>query len=191
MNEIVPGVFVLLRSGGGGDFIVPVADGIMEKEGIRARACQKRWKELLRAQVLQYEYDKVVNTLTKHGSTRANPVNLKNWMSVRSIKTEFRNDFDAIMTTVGLEQDCATNWELMEIIDRAHRRAGHTIRSMLLEKVKTSDLSSLKRTGKMVFELDADAHISITAFQVKKVLDETMPVLPWRIGIPMPQTDDE
>lgn len=191
MNEIVPGVFVLLRSGGGGDFIVPVADGIMGKEGIRARACQKRWKELLRDQVLQYGYDKVVNTLTKHGSTRANPVNLRNWMSVRSIKTEFRNDFDAIMATVGLEQDCATNWELMEIIDRAHRRAGHTIRNMLLEKVKTSDLSSLKRTGKMVFELDADAQISITAFQVKKVLDETMPVLPWRIGIPMPQTDDE
>jgi hypothetical protein len=189
VNEIEPGIFVLLRTTGGGDFIVPVADQIMGQDGVRARQYQSKWKSLLRTKVVENGYDKVFEDLLKYGSTRANYVNVRNWMSDRSIKTEYKNDFDAILRLLSLEDEKDTYWELMEQIDRAHRKAGYIIAKMLLDKVKNSDLRNLKRTGKMDFELASENGISITAFQVKDISPDRIQVLPWQIGNPIKQGD--
>lgn len=187
VNEIEPGVYVLLRTTGGGDFIVPIADQIMGKDGIRAREYQRYWKKMLRQYVIEFGYKDTVEWLQKFGATRASIINVRNWMSERSIKTEFRNDFDGIMQLLKLESESDLYWNLMEQIDHAHRKAGHKIRQMLLDKVKNSDLRALKRTGKMDFELESEANISITAFQVRHISPDTIKVLPWQLGLPLKQ----
>lgn len=189
VNEIESGIFVLLRTTGGGDFIIPVADQIMGKEGVKARQYQREWKSLLRAKVIENGYEKVVDGLLEQGSTRANYGNVRNWMSERSIKTEYKNDFYAILRLLSLEEEKDSYWELMEQIDRAHRKAGHIIAKMLLDKVKNSDLRNLKRTGKMDFELTSENSISITAFQVKDISPDKIQVLPWQLGNPIRQGD--
>jgi hypothetical protein len=187
VNEIEPGIFVLLRTSGGGDFIVPVADQIMEESGKKAREHQRKWKSLLRSKVAENGYDTVAEALRTFGSTRANYINIRNWISDRNIKTEFRNDFDAILSLLDLKQDRDLYWNLMVQIDHAHRRAGHIIGKMLLNKVRDSDLRALKRTGKMDFELDTENQISITAFQVKDISPDKVKVMPWQLGTPIRQ----
>ena len=184
-DEIEANMFVLLRTSGGGDFIIPVADQIMGEKGVVARDYQHKWKSLLRSKIISVGYEKVISDLRKFGSIRANRINVHNWMSYNSIKTEYKEDFYAIMKFVDLEKEAEYSWGLMEIIDHAHRRAGHQIRSMLLDKVKKSDLSTLQRTGKMNFELVGEHSISITAFQIKEISPETIQVLPWQIGNPI------
>jgi hypothetical protein len=187
VNEIEPGIFVLLRTTGGGDFIVPVADQIMKEAGVKARECQRRWKYLLRSKVIDNGYEAVVTELRSHGSIRANHINIRNWMSDRNIKTESRNDFDAILKLLDLEQERELYWNLMMQIDHAHRKAGHMIGEMLVNRVKNSDLRVLKRTGKMDFELDGENQISITAFQIKDISPDKIQVLPWQLGTPIQQ----
>ncbi len=72
-------------------------------------------------------------------------------------------------------------------IDHPHRKAGHMIGEMLVNRVKNSDLRVLKRTGKMDFELDGENQISITAFQIKDISPDKIRVLPWQLGTPIQQ----
>jgi hypothetical protein len=181
-GEIEPGMYVLLRTGGGGDFIVPVADQSMGAKGKKARQYQKNWKKLLRSLVISEGSAKIVGRLLELGSVRANLNNLRNWMSERNIKTDAREDFDSIMKLVGLGSQSGEYWDEMERIDSAHRRAGFQIKQMLLDNVQKSDLKTLKRTGKMIFELAGESNISITAFQIMDIAPETMQVMPWQIG---------
>ena len=181
-SEIEPGMYVLLRTGGGGDFIVPVADQIMGEQGRKARQFQRTWKKLLRSIVISEGSSRVIKMLLDLGSVRANPNNLRNWMSERNIRTEAREDFDAIMKLISLEKESNDYWKTMEIIDSAHRRAGFQIKQMLLDQVQKSDLKTLKRTGKMVFELAGESNISITAFQIMDISPETMQIMPWQAG---------
>jgi len=183
-NDIKAGMFILLRTGGGGDYIVPVADQIMQDKATTARRIQKEWKTRLRERVRVLSYEQVIVQLSALGSIRANRTNIHNWMSERSIKPEFFSDFKAIMQLIGIEKDAEFYWEMMRLIDQAHLKAGMQIRRMLLEKVRASDLDTLRRTGIMEFSLPGEELVSITAFQVLDISSEVIPVAPWRIGDP-------
>ena len=185
--EIEPGIFVLIRTTGGGDFIIPVADQILGPLSEKARKCQREWKSLLRNKIVENGYDWTIKQLKTNGSPRANYMNVRNWMFDRSIKTEFREDFHAIMKLIGLEEESDANWNLMSMIDRAHRQAGRKIRSMLIDKVKNSDLRAIKKSGKIDFELEQESEISITAFQVREISSDIIKLPHWQIGNPIKQ----
>ncbi|MBE0427388.1 MAG: hypothetical protein IBX72_12200 [Nitrospirae bacterium] len=170
INNITANMFVLLRTGGGGDYILNIADQIMGKEAEGARMIQKLWKTRLRGEVESTSLLEVSLKLIDLGSTKANEVNVRNWMSYRSIRTSDYHDFAAIMQLVGLADRSKECWEVMGMIDTAHRKAGHHIRKLLLRKVIESDLDELQRIGKMDFELSEGG--SLTAFRVNDVYSE-------------------
>lgn len=174
VNNISPNIYVLLRTSGGGDYIINVADWIMGKEAEGARMLQRRWKTSLRKSVSTSSLLKVSLKLIDLGSSKANEVNVRNWMSYKSIKTWDYNDFAAIMQLVGLGDRAKECWEIMGMIDTAHRKAGHYIRKLLLKKVLESDLDELQRLGKMEFELSEVDSGSLTAFRVRNVSSEIM-----------------
>ena len=184
IREVQPGVFILLRTEGGGDYIVPVADRIMGTFKEKARSDQKRWKALLREYVKKVGISKALIDLRSLGSNRATNLNLAHWMSFRGIKTESYDDFLAIMKLIGLERDAKSYWDTMGRIRNAHTRAGFTIRSMLLDLVNKSDMNKLKHYGKMDFELAEQGAGSLSAFRVIEVAKETVEVIQWRIGEP-------
>jgi hypothetical protein len=183
--EIEPGIFILIRTTGGGDFIIPVADQIMGALSDEARKCQREWKSLLRDRIVENGYDSAIKQLKTYGSPRANYMNVRNWMFDRSIKTEFREDFHAIMKLIGWEDESESIWNMMSMIDRAHRHAGRRIRRMLIDKVKNSDLRALKKSGKIDFELEQESNISITAFQVREISPDVIKLPNWQIGNPI------
>jgi hypothetical protein len=184
IGEVTPGVFVLLRTGGGGDYVIPVANRIMGNDAPIAREFQKEWKKILRQKLKQSSYTEVMNQLIALGSIRASHQNIRNWISERSIKTDDFADFNAIMQFAGLGKDVQYYWEMMGEIDRAHLKAGMVIRRMLLEQVAKCDLAQLKRAGRMEFTLPGEDKISITAFQVRDISPQVVPVSPFRIGNP-------
>lgn len=184
VKDIKPGMFILVRIGGGGDYIVPVANKIMGSQAQPARECQKRWKELLRNYARRNGLLKTSIDLLDLGSDVANEVNVRNWMSPRSIRTQKYSDFLAIMKLVGLEDEAQEYWTIMKRINRAHHKAGFEIRNLLLEQVKDLNMEELQKWGKMDFKLSSDDEGGLTAFRVESVLAEIVEVSYSRIGQP-------
>jgi hypothetical protein len=181
--EIGPGSIVLLRSEGGGDLIVAVADAILGTAADPLRALQEAWKSRLRALVDERGVAGVVAELKLHGSSRANRSNLANWCSPRSLRTDDEQDFLAIMRAIGLEGEAAKYWTAMGRLDRAHRRAGREIREQLEEQARTADLTALEEEGRADFSLPQGGG-ALTAFRVEEVSPEVVAVPYQHLGDP-------
>ncbi|HYJ89186.1 MAG TPA: hypothetical protein VEW46_24185 [Pyrinomonadaceae bacterium] len=166
VSSIEPGMFVLLREVGGGDYIVPVADTILGQQASNARGLQRHWKSKLRDAVQSSSSYTVSMQLKSHGSVRANEGNVRNWMSARNIRTDDERDFTAIMRFVGLGEETAKYWKNAALIDRAHRQAGGHIRKLLLRQVLKADLRDLERLGRMRFELSESGGGQMIALRV-------------------------
>ena len=171
VREVAEGVFILLRTEGGGNYVVDMANHLLGKRAFPARAKQERWKQELREAVAARGADAVVTELKRRGSPRANTSNLRNWQSPRSIRTQDRADFDAILSLGGLDDQRDDFWQTMDLIDRAHSRAGQEIRRRLLAEVRQADRGELIKHGRLEFELEEGGG-SLTAFRVEEVRRE-------------------
>ena len=177
--RLEPGMAVLVRTEGGGDYIVAAADRIMAKEAQELRQHQRKWKQLLRDLVDKVDTAEVVDRLKAAGSKIASYQNLRNWISPRSIRTQRRNDFDAIFRVIRLEKEAHRYWGMMAAIDSAHSRAGNVIRRQLLKQVTKTDLSSLHLKGRQDFELQGEVGGgSLTAVRILAVSSEVVEVHP-------------
>lgn len=183
VKELTPDMFLLLKTSGGGDYIVPLANRILGNEADKLRTSQKGWKDRLRKLENNNGTDWVINELRSLGCSIANPTNLRNWMSYRGIKTSQFSHFQAIMKIVGLDAQALTIWQQMSLLTKAHIQSGRHITNLLLNIAKEANLNELRRLGIMEFELpDKDAG-SVTAFRVKDLSDETVLVAPSKIGV--------
>lgn len=181
-NRLQPGHYVLLRTEGSGDYVVPIANRLMGTElAAKARESQLNWKHELRRRVNRKGLLESCIELIDLGSARANETNLRNWMSIRSIRPDDIADFRAIMRFIGRNRDFETAHDYSEKIMSAHRRAGQLIRSQLLSEVRKSDLRKLRHDGIMEFSLpDADGG-SLTAFRIESVAPEKFEVTATRL----------
>lgn len=171
VQEVVEGVFILLRTEGGGDYVVDMADQLLREKAFPARAKQDLWKRRLRDAVTAQGTAAVVAELKRRGSRRANTSNLRNWQSPRNIKTQDRADFDAILALAGLGDQGDDLWQTMDLIDRAHSQAGQEIRRRLLAEVRGADRTQLIRNGRLEVELDEGGG-SLAALRVQEVSRE-------------------
>ena len=181
-SSIEPGMFVLLREGGGGDYIVPVADKILGKNAESVRKIQRLWKERLRQAVKERGALAVSVEMLDRGSIRANETNVRNWMSERNIRTEDYRDFAAIMDVVGMAAEAQKCWQIMGLIDSAHRKAGGVIRKMLLKQVLNSDLRELMQLGRMKFELTESGGGSMVAYRIVAVSPTVARIPAWQVA---------
>ena len=188
-QDLERGLYILLRTEGGGDYIVPVADQILGDQAEDLRDRQVTWKARLRLAVRKNGIDETVESLRHYGSTVASHQNLRNWMQDRTIATNDPQDFFAIMELVGLRDEAQSYWNAMLTIRRAHQRAGRKIRRQLVEQVNKSDLAELERIGMMEFTLDEKTGGSLTAYRIKSVAERTVEVMPHRIDTPFPLED--
>jgi hypothetical protein len=167
-SEIGPGTFLLLRVSGGGDFIVEVADAILGTETARLRGKQVEWKLRLSEQVAALGTDAVVGRLRDFGSKIADRGNLANWCSPRSLRTDSRSDFDAILKLVGLDQEADEYWKAMAELESAHRKAGFAIRRRLDALAEGVDAAILDQAGRFDFQLQEGGG-TLAAFRVEAI----------------------
>lgn len=182
-TDIAPGAFVLLRSEGGGDLIVTVADTLLGSAAGRLRGMQAEWKGRLVEQVNARGLDATVHTLRSLGSPRANRGNVMNWAAPRSLRTADEADFFAVMRLVGLEGQERVFWNAMGRLDQAHRRAGFKIRDELEHEAERADLVELQTIGTLDFTLPNGGG-ALTAFRVEDISPRTYTVPYQQLGEP-------
>ena len=183
LNDLRAGTYVILRTGGGGDYIVAEADlHFLGERASEVRAAQQRWKSLLREKVTKTSLIEVSLQLIEMGSSTADEMNVRNYMSPRSIRTRSPEDFRAIMRVVGLGDDWERYWDMMGEIDNAHRHAGHRIRKQLLKRLVELDLNELERIGYMEMTLPGVDAGSLSVFRVVDVSPDTELVPIHRLG---------
>ena len=182
-SDIDPGAFVLLRSEGGGDLIVTVADLILGSAASRLREMQVEWKKRLVEQISTRDLDGTVRALLSLGSSRANRGNVLNWASPRSLRTADEVDFFAVMRLTGLENQKLAYWNAMGKLDRAHRRAGFKIRDELEKEAERADLVELQTRGTLDFTLPVGGG-ALTAFRVEDISPQTYTVPYQQLGDP-------
>lgn len=184
VDEIEPGIFVLVRTDMAEDYLVTVSNIILGPAmAQRTREAQRNWKQHLQNKIESNGVTQVVTELKAYGCRIATTANVRNWASPNSICTQDFNDFLSILTYVGLEKSAKIYWDLMRRIRRAHNKAGQLIRSELVSKVRSySDLQSLDRYGRKDFTLHEAEGVRITAIRVEDVLENYYRVSPARIG---------
>jgi hypothetical protein len=174
-DEIAPGTFLLRRTEGGGEYIIPLADKILGKRAGSHRAMQADWKHRLREQVANSPQSDsnsrlldVCMRLLDLGAHLADETNLRYWMSPRSICTRDPRDFRAIMELVGLSADAEKRWGVMRQILAAHLQAGRRIRRRLIERVRELDPSELAGRRRLDFALSEEEGGRLTALLVER-----------------------
>ncbi len=193
VQDLEPEMFVLLRDGGGGDYVVEVADELMGEKAASRRAKQEQWKGRLRKLIFEEGLRETTKKLKKAGSTKAGDLNVRNWASARNIKTRSRDDFHAIMSVIGLADRTDEFWGNAEEILSAHRSAGNEIRRRLLERVAESDLSVLDQQGHMEFELPIAGEEAgkLTARRILSIASKTHELPYYKVGQPFLLEEDE
>ncbi|MDF5724003.1 MAG: hypothetical protein PUP91_26770 [Rhizonema sp. PD37] len=191
VTDIEIGMFIILRTNGGGDYIIPLANHILGEKAQYFRELQQLWKTCLKNKVSSSSLQDVSRRLVNLGSKLAkNEQNIRTWMCIRNIKPKNEKDFNAILTFVGLAGRLEEFHEAAEEIYRAHYQAGKHIRQLLLHKVLTSNLQKLEQIGKMDFELSEADGGSMTAFRVVDINKEVITLPSSRITHPF-QLDGE
>lgn len=173
-DDIEPGTYLLLRTEGGGDYIVPLADQILAERAGPHRTMQRHWKERLR-QVVAVSSETEASgrlmdvglRLIDLGSQRADEANLRHWLSARSIGTGDKRDFQAIMGLIGLGSEADRYWSVTRQIRAAHHQAGSRIRRRLIEQVRAVDFGSTERQGRIDFVLPDAEGGKLSAFLVE------------------------
>ena len=184
-NEVRTGTFLLLRTSGSGDYIVTEADRhFLLSRATALRRAQRRWKELLRKEVQVDGLLAVSIRLIDLGSNSADEINVRNYLSPRSIRTRSPEDFRAIMRLVALGDEWERYWEMMGEIDHAHRHAGQRIRKQLLRRLEQLDLNELERIGRMDITLPEMDAGGLAAFRAVDISPETQLVSTHQLGHP-------
>lgn len=189
--ELEEGMFLLLRTAGGGDYIVPVADVILGERKENCRSMQTKWKDLFKEFLRQKGTGLAMKKIKELGGKEVTETTLRNWVRQRNIRPGNIENFRALLCLIGLEDQLSSYFQNAEIILQAHRKAGNVIRKLLLEQIKKSDLKKLKTDGVMVFNLPGlETLASITAYQIERILPDIHHVPYYRIGHPVDIGDD-
>lgn len=189
-RDVEPGTYILLRTRGDGDYIVPWADKILGDRRDDFRHKLENWKSALRGIVVRRGYAGTIKLLKQSGVGNPNELNLRNWAYGNTILPQARQDFDAVMDLVGLSSLSDEYWLSLKSVQNAHKKAGQEIRSALLAEVKVRDLTPLRGKGKMTFPLLRDDAVSLTAYRVIEVARGLVSVGPTKLGVPQNSQED-
>ena len=184
--RVASGMFVVVRTEGGGDYIQEVADSVLGESARDLRRLQAEWKAPLARLVEMEGPTAVAAKLYVRGGTLATAGNVRRWCSPDSLRTEHRSDFDAIMTLTGMASRSDQYWNAMGLIDSAHLRAGTIIRRLLEEQMISADLAQMRARGRADFELPNTVGGMLSAIRVEDSSDKTHTVPRHRLGKPFP-----
>lgn len=183
--DLEPGDVLILRTSGGGDLVVPLADEILGVRSRELRGMQTTWKRKLREWVIEHGgLASAAAELKAKGCDRANKQNLQNWLDERSLRTEDEGDWAVIMDAASLHAQAARYWRAMGQLRSAHTRAGHSLGKRLFKMANTQPLDQLASLGFQKFDLGEGG--SISAFRIEGFGPGTLHCAPSRVLVPSP-----
>jgi len=185
-DDLQEGMFILLRTGGGGDFIVPVADVILGDMKNRCREMQREWKDKLKNKINEHRIEKVQKMIISAGGTNVHFATIRNWANERNIRPGTEQNFKALLRMLNIEDEFDQYNKNAETILAAHKKAGMYIRRLLIQQIKKSDMKNLLEEGVMIFNLpDIDSSASMTAYRIERIIDEIHEIPYYKLGHPV------
>ncbi|GCE12504.1 DISARM anti-phage system protein DrmE domain-containing protein [Tengunoibacter tsumagoiensis] len=183
VTKLQSGMFLLQRTGGGGDYIVPIANAKLGKNANRYREKQAHWKELLRQKTEAADLLTVcVELLDEGGSENTTEINLRHWLSSKNIRPRNDEDFKAILKLVGLQAEEKMYLEAANKIKAAHKSAGMYLRDLLIKQVAKTDLHEIQKKGYLEIDLPKFSEVSISAFRIEHIEPDSTEVPYSHIG---------
>lgn len=176
--------YILLKTDGDGDYIIPMADRILGGKAKKLRSMQREWKNNLLHKSIELGTEVTIQVLNDLGCDIASKTNLRNWTSCKNIKTRRYSDFKAILDLCEMGRSSKDYWEAMKEISEAHQKAGARIRKNLIEKVNQTDSLEILTTGYIEFNLDIPNCGKIAAFRIKEIKASNVKVPARSIGQP-------
>jgi hypothetical protein len=165
-RELREGMFVVLRTKGGADYVRDVADQIMGPRARPARQLQEVWKSRLLARTTELGLTTTSARLREHGVSHASPANVERWYSARGIALDEKADFKALLGWLGLGEEVERMWRNVEELRSAHRRAGAEIRDLLVAELTRLGADALEGRSRMDITLSAPGAGALTAFRL-------------------------
>jgi hypothetical protein len=183
-QDLRVGDFILLRTqGGDDDYIRAMADEYLgATRAERLRSLQTEWKDGLSVAARRLGLTGLITALKNNGSTVANHMNVRNWLSSMSLRTRDRADFAAILVVAGLTGREDEFWSAMGELHSAHIHAGHRIGELLREAVASADLSSLQEDGRADIALQDNRAGSLSALRVEAISPDRVRVPQHALG---------
>lgn len=181
VNELDTDSYLLIRTGTGRDYIQIKADEFIGNRAGKMRHRHYVWKKRVRKYTAKYPAEKICFYLRKHGGTRVNKINLRNWASDDNIKPREYNDFLALMKLVKFEEHAEKLWKEAEDLFRAHHRAGMVIRKLLIQEINKSNLGKLELEQKMTFRLPDSEDATFTAYKIEYISQNVFQVEPHQL----------
>lgn len=163
--RLKPGMYAVLRTEGGGDFVPEVANHLLGANAEYLRGQAGDWKKELRDALDRLGAPNLGNRLSKMG-VDANLQTIRSWATEHNIAPGKLSWFRALMEAIG-RSDADEQWRVVETLRRAHRMAGHRVREMLLAQIKRVDAAELRGSGRIDFTLAGEQGGRLTAFRIE------------------------
>lgn len=153
-TDLETGMFLVVRTEGGGDSIAAVADLLMGKKAEEMRAKQDEWKIAFRKRLYSYsDLSEAVSALLDCGSQIASEPNIRNWRSEETIKPKDFRDFLAILNFSGITENVDDYWNNARNIFRMHIKAGHEISRLLHRQINQASIDNLEKYGRIDIQI--------------------------------------
>ena len=160
-----------------GEFVLFKGDratSMLEKETLLSEknanifyAQRKDWKDRLSQELKKLGVDKTIKKLKEFGGRKKiSFINIKYWLYPKSLRTDDKETFLALMKLCGLANKADEIWTNMGELNQAHIKAGRNIKDKIKEVITKSDLQKLLKSGFQEYSLDQGGGGSLEAYKV-------------------------
>lgn len=170
------GNYIVLRIGGGGDYIVEIANQQMGMvNAMKHRNRQRTWKKKLNDYIKVKGIKLTQERLSLVGVKSASKQNIRNWCSSRSLGLYSEQDFKNLLLFLEIE-DIDSYIKTIKILRSEHLSAGSYLSKKLVAKIHSTNLNRLIDEGHFEVGFDelSDAKLSIN--YVEEVSNEIIEV---------------
>lgn len=160
-----------------GEFVLFKGDratSLLEEETLLAEqnanifyAQRKDWKDRLSKELKKLGVEKTIKKIKEYGGRKKiSFINIKYWLYPKSLRTDDKETFLALMKLCGLSNKGNEIWTNMGELNQAHIKAGRIIKDKIKEVVIKSPLKELLKSGFQKYSLDQKGGGSLEAYKV-------------------------
>ncbi len=165
VDLIQPGEFVLFQGERATSMLEKETQNFVSDAQI-LYADRKDWKFRFKQEINRLGLDKVIEKIKQYGGRKTTKIhNVSYWLNPKSLKSKDKNTFFAIMKVCGLFNKSEEIWSKMEILEKAHRKAGRIIRQKI-ELVVTKNTNPLYEKGYYEYFLDDKGSGSVEVYKI-------------------------
>ena len=130
-------------------------------------AQRKDWKDRLSKELKKLGVEKTIKKIKEYGGRKKiSFINIKYWLYPKSLRTDDKETFLALMKLCGLSNKGNEIWINMGELNQANIKAGRIIKDKIKEVVIKSPLKELLKSGFQKYSLDQKGGGSLEAYKV-------------------------